>query len=68
MTPISGKDLARLLERDGWTLLRVHGSHHVYGKSASAARISVPIHGNTPLKVGLASHLLKMAGLPREPE
>ena len=68
MTPISGKDLARLLERHGWTLLRVHGSHHVYGKPGSAVRISVPIHGNAPLKVGLARHLLKMAGLPPESE
>ncbi|MDO8810680.1 MAG: type II toxin-antitoxin system HicA family toxin [Gallionella sp.] len=28
MKAISGKDLARLLERRGWELLRVNGSHH----------------------------------------
>ena len=63
MKAISGKELARLLERHGWSLMRTHGSHHVYGKSGVAVRISVPIHGDKPLKTGLARHLLKMAGL-----
>lgn len=63
MKQISGKVLARLLERHGWSRLRVHGSHHVYGKSGSIVRLSVPVHGNRPLKIGLARHLLKMAGL-----
>jgi predicted RNA binding protein YcfA (HicA-like mRNA interferase family) len=43
---ISGKDFARLLEKQGWELKRVTGSHHVYAKSGNPARISVPIHGN----------------------
>ena len=63
MKSVSGKDLARLLERHAWTLLRIHGSHHIYGKSGSIIRLSVPIHGNKPLKTGLLKHLLKMAGL-----
>ena len=63
MKSISGKELARLLERKGWTLMRVRGSHHIYGKEESVVRISVPVHGNKPLKKGLLSHLLKMAGL-----
>ncbi|MGB8689342.1 MAG: type II toxin-antitoxin system HicA family toxin [Microcoleus sp.] len=44
-------------------LLRVQGSHHIYGKAGSSIRISVPIHGNKYLKVGLLRHLLKQAGL-----
>jgi predicted RNA binding protein YcfA (HicA-like mRNA interferase family) len=42
-------------------LLRVSGSHHIYGKSGSAVRLSVPIHGNRPLKTGLLRHLAKLA-------
>ena len=64
MKALSGKDLARLVESHGWQLLRIHGSHHVYGKPSSIVRLSIPIHGNKPLKVGLLKHLLKMAGLP----
>ncbi len=28
MRSVSGKELARVLERHGWTLLRIQGSHH----------------------------------------
>ncbi len=63
MKPISGKQLAKILERHGWKLLRVHGSHHIYGKEGTVVRLSIPIHGKKPLKAGLLKHLLKMAGL-----
>lgn len=63
MRSISAKELARLLERHDWSLLRIHGSHHIYGKPGSVVRLSVPIHGNRPLKTGLLRHLLKMAGI-----
>jgi predicted RNA binding protein YcfA (HicA-like mRNA interferase family) len=63
MTPLSGKDLAKAIERHGWVLLRVNGSHHVYGKRGSVVRLSIPIHGNHPLKKGLFRHLVKQAGL-----
>ena len=63
MTQMSGEELARRLEKHGWTLLRVQGSAHIYGKPGSMVRLSVPVHGNQPLKIGLLNHLLKMAGL-----
>jgi predicted RNA binding protein YcfA (HicA-like mRNA interferase family) len=63
MKTVSGKELARVLERNGWILLRVHGSHHIYGKPNSVVRLSVPIHANKPLKQDLLKHLLKMADL-----
>jgi predicted RNA binding protein YcfA (HicA-like mRNA interferase family) len=60
---LSGKSLCRLLEAHGWTLLRVTGSHHVYGKAGARTRLSVPVHGNRALKSGLQRHLLKLAGI-----
>jgi len=63
MKSVSGKDFAKLLERHGWSLLRVQGSHHVYGKAGSNIRLSIPIHGNQTLKTGLLRHLMKLAGL-----
>jgi predicted RNA binding protein YcfA (HicA-like mRNA interferase family) len=61
MKSVSGRELARIVERRGWTLLRVSGSHHIYGKPGSIVRLSIPIHGNKALKTGLLRHLLKMA-------
>ena len=63
MKSVSGKELAKALEQNGWTLLRVQGSHHIYGKAGSDVRLSVPIHGNQALKTGLLRHLMKMAGI-----
>jgi predicted RNA binding protein YcfA (HicA-like mRNA interferase family) len=66
MKAVSGRDFARLVERHGWRLLRVNGSHHIYGKPGSIVRLSIPIHGNRALKLGLLSHLAKLAQLPDE--
>ncbi|MGC2321403.1 MAG: type II toxin-antitoxin system HicA family toxin [Terriglobales bacterium] len=67
MKAVSGRELARAVERKGWVLLRVHGSHHIYGQVGSVVRLSIPIHGNKPLKVGLLRHLMKLAEI-RESE
>lgn len=39
------------------------GSHHIHGRAGSSVRLSIPVHGNKPLKLGLLRHLLKHAGL-----
>ena len=64
MRPISGREFARLVERRGWQLLRVSGSHHIYGKIGAIVRLSIPVHGSRPLKRGLLRHLAKMAEIP----
>jgi predicted RNA binding protein YcfA (HicA-like mRNA interferase family) len=66
MRSITGREFARMVERRGWQLLRVNGSHHIYGKTGSIVRLSIPIHGNQPLKRGLLHHLAKMAEIPDE--
>jgi predicted RNA binding protein YcfA (HicA-like mRNA interferase family) len=63
MKAVSGKEFARLVESKGWALLRITGSHHIYGRQGSIVRLSIPIHGNKPLKIGLQRHLMKAAGL-----
>jgi predicted RNA binding protein YcfA (HicA-like mRNA interferase family) len=63
---ISGKRFARLLERHGWTLQRINGSHHIYTRAGEVARISLPIHGNKPLKLGLLKHLMKVADIDED--
>ena len=51
------------MEGKGWELKRINGSHHIYAKAGENARISVPVHDNTPLKVGLQRHLMKIVGI-----
>jgi predicted RNA binding protein YcfA (HicA-like mRNA interferase family) len=66
MKTLTGREFARLVERYGWKLLRVRGSHHIYGKSGSIVRLSIPIHGDKPLKTGLLRHLAKAAEIPEK--
>ncbi len=61
MKSISGKDFCKILEKKGWLLKTIKGSHHVYMKSGKKVRISVPVHGNKDLKRGLLSFLIKIA-------
>ncbi len=63
MASVSGKVFAKALERWGWMLLRVNGSHHIYGQAGERMRITVLIHGNEALKPGLLNALLKQTGL-----
>jgi len=63
---ISGKEFARILEKKGWKLIRVKGSHHIYMKEGNPARISVPIHGNKPLKKGLLRYFMKITRIKEE--
>lgn len=66
MRQFSGREFARLVERHGCGLLRVKGSHHIYGKTNSVVRLSIPIHANRPLKVGHLRSLAKLAGISDE--
>ncbi len=66
MKSVSGKELTKALERHGWQLLRVQASHHIYGKAGSIVRLSVPVHGNQALKIGLLRNLMKQAGISED--
>ncbi|MGH9791271.1 MAG: type II toxin-antitoxin system HicA family toxin [Candidatus Acidiferrales bacterium] len=63
MKAISGKELCRVVEQHGWIQQRIRGSHHIYSKTGSIVRLSIPVHASKPLKIGLQKHLMKLAGL-----
>lgn len=51
---------------NGWELKRINGSHHIYAKAGKTARISVPVHGNSLLKLGLQRQLMRIAEIEEE--
>lgn len=63
MTPPAGKEFCAFLERHGWILARIKGSHHIYKKPGVMALLTVPVHGGMPLKTGLFHSLLAQSGL-----
>jgi predicted RNA binding protein YcfA (HicA-like mRNA interferase family) len=63
---VSGKQLAKAVQRKGWSLARVQGSHHIFVIARRRERIVIPIHGNRPLKIGLLHALMKIAELTEQ--
>ena len=51
----------RLLEKHGWRIEHVRGSHHVLRKEGR--QLSIPVHAGKDLGKGLLARLLKEAGL-----
>ena len=54
------KDLLKLLQKNGWKLVRVHGSHHILSKGGKIE--TIPIH-NKDVPTGLLNAILKRTGL-----
>jgi predicted RNA binding protein YcfA (HicA-like mRNA interferase family) len=63
---VSGRELAQIVQRRGWILARIQGSHHVFTMAGRRERIVIPIHGNQPLKKGLLRSLMKIARLQED--
>jgi predicted RNA binding protein YcfA (HicA-like mRNA interferase family) len=61
--PITGPDMCRLVEANGWLLQRIKGSHHIYSKLGERKILSIPVHGNRNLKPGLANRIARDAGV-----
>lgn len=61
MKTLSGKEFCKMLEVKGWHLARINGSQHIYAKPGSIVRISVPVHANKSLKIGLQKAMMKSA-------
>jgi predicted RNA binding protein YcfA (HicA-like mRNA interferase family) len=66
MRSVSGKAFCKLVERHGWELKRVTGSHHIYAKKGVSVILSIPVHGNRDLPIGTLRSLLKDADLTEE--
>lgn len=48
MTPPTGKEFCAFLERNGWILARIKGSHHIYKKPGVMALLTIPVHSGMP--------------------
>ncbi len=55
--------MSSLLKKQGWTLIRTTGSHHIFVHQDNNLRITVPVHGNRDLKLGLQKAIMKQSGI-----
>ncbi len=62
---VKPKQLIRVLERRGWQLDRVRGSHYILKHHTEHRSIPVPVH-NRDLAPGTLSSIMKNAGITRD--
>ena len=54
---LSGADMVHFLQQQGFTIVRVRGSHHVLARGDS--RTTVPVHGSLTLRIGTLRGILR---------
>lgn len=58
---MNGKQVIRALERNGFKVIRISGSHHIL--SNGQRKVTVPVHGATDVKIGTLKSIEKQAGV-----
>jgi predicted RNA binding protein YcfA (HicA-like mRNA interferase family) len=61
---VNSRELIRLLEANGWKLVRTRGSHHQFKHPTKPGLVTVP-HPKKDLGTGLLQAILKQAGIQR---
>ena len=62
---LTPKELLKVLERKGFVLKRVHGSHHYYVHPVTGKITVIPMH-KKDLPKGTLHAILKQAGIEKE--
>ncbi len=62
---ITPKDIIRVLEKEGFVLDRIKGSHHIYSHPETRRRAVIPIH-KKDLPKGTLLEILRQAGISKE--
>ena len=56
---VSGKDAVRALERGGFRLTHIRGSHHYLRGPDAVALVVIPVHSNRDLPTGALRAILR---------
>lgn len=58
------RDLIKLVEKDGWLVVRQKGSHRVFKHPLKPGHVTIPIHRmSDEIRPGTFNSILKQAGL-----
>jgi predicted RNA binding protein YcfA (HicA-like mRNA interferase family) len=62
---LSGRDVCKVLETEGFNVVRQRGSHIVMQKAADGTTTTVPVPDHPELKIGTLSSIIRQSGVPR---
>jgi predicted RNA binding protein YcfA (HicA-like mRNA interferase family) len=63
---ITGRELLRALQRDGWYEIRSRGSHHRLAHPNRPLKVTVAVHTGDIVRVGTLQGILDDAGMTVE--
>ena len=58
---MTGKDVVKQLQKNGWAIDRIHGSHYIMKNGTRTE--TIPVHGNKDLPTGLLNSIKKRTGI-----
>jgi predicted RNA binding protein YcfA (HicA-like mRNA interferase family) len=58
---VTGKEVIAKLKAAGWSVNRIHGSHHILAKGGQA--VPVPVHGSRDIGAGLLAAIQRQTGV-----
>lgn len=61
----NSRDIIRRLEKEGWTLARITGSHHHFAKPGRWEIVTVP-HPRKDLSIGTLKSIYRQAGWKKD--
>ncbi|MDO8680154.1 MAG: type II toxin-antitoxin system HicA family toxin [Acidobacteriota bacterium] len=62
---LSGRDVCKILEADGFVAIRQRGSHIVMQKRSGDTTTTVPVPDHPELKAGTLSSIVRQSGVAR---
>ena len=62
---LSGVEICKILERDGFQKIRQHGSHIVMQKKINNSTITVPVPNLKEVRIGTLRSITRQSGIPK---
>ncbi|MEW6034117.1 MAG: type II toxin-antitoxin system HicA family toxin [Chloroflexota bacterium] len=63
---LDGREVLQVLQRGGYLVTHVRGSHHYLRKPNAPNLVVVPVHGNRTIPIGTLRSILRQARLTPE--
>lgn len=62
---LSGREVCRILEQQGFQVARQRGSHIVMQRQNGTETVTVPVPDHAEIRIGTLQSIIRQSGIPR---